>query len=317
MWPFHRLHQLTNQELLPLPLIHTHSLVQAFMAYAGGVFTPDHDCVTTANGPYSPPSQKDCATEVDHAMLLVGYGTDSATGLHYWCVCVCACGVRRLNPSSTQPNPNPGPGPKCTITPQRRIIKNTWSATWGEGGYMRIQRNSALAPCGTACLSAFPVAAVQGFATTDAGTWGDDDVVEEGKDQTTAQKIVETIKDITNRAAAALDEAGEAIQVCLPSGFGWLVGGVKKIACRCIYPSIHPFIHSDPSHTHTLNSPKTTNIQSASAKLKTLDIRILAVAITFSAVFSLAFFYYCCCVRRWRRQRRVRLELERERGRWV
>jgi len=86
-----------------------------------------------------------------------------------------------------------------------------------------------------------------------------------------------------------------------------------------MYLSIHPPLHSfrPLTHTHTLNSPKTTNIQSASAKLKTLDIRILAVAITFSAVFSLAFFYYCCCVRRWRRQRRARLELERERGRWV
>lgn len=92
------------------------------------------------------------------------------------------------------------------------------------------------------------------------------------------------------------------------------------------------------------------------ANLKTLDVRILAVAVAFGIIFFLAFLcvdvglsvwvlamymhaslesryqptylthhkqtktinsYYCCCVRRWRRRRRLRLELERERARWV
>lgn len=52
------------------------------MAYAGGIFTPDHDCVTTVGA--APPDQDACAKEVDHAMLLVGYGTDRATGLDFW-----------------------------------------------------------------------------------------------------------------------------------------------------------------------------------------------------------------------------------------
>lgn len=54
------------------------------MAYAGGVFTHDQDCVTFATSTF--PTQQTCASAVDHAMLLVGYGTDRATGLDYWCV---------------------------------------------------------------------------------------------------------------------------------------------------------------------------------------------------------------------------------------
>lgn len=86
---------------------------------------------------------------------------------------------------------------------------------------MRLQRNTGLATCGTSCMSAFPIAAVQGFATTDAGTWGDDDVVEEGSGgRSTAQKIIEDIKDIADKAAAAFDEAGEKFKV------RWAVVGV-------------------------------------------------------------------------------------------
>lgn len=54
------------------------------MAYESGIFTPDLDCVTTVGT--TPPTQATCADEVDHAMLLVGYGHDKATGLDYWSV---------------------------------------------------------------------------------------------------------------------------------------------------------------------------------------------------------------------------------------
>ena len=57
------------------------------MLYKGGVLT------------------KSCGTHLNHAVLVVGYGKDSATGLDFW------------------------------------IIKNTWGNKWGEGGYARIQRS--------------------------------------------------------------------------------------------------------------------------------------------------------------------------------
>jgi len=46
-----------------------------------------------------------CGTSIDHAVLLTGYGTDSATGLKYW------------------------------------IVKNSWGQDWGEHGYFRLRRD--------------------------------------------------------------------------------------------------------------------------------------------------------------------------------
>ena len=60
------------------------------MLYKGGVLT------------------KGCGTvPLNHAVLLIGYGHDSATGLDFW------------------------------------IIKNQWGSKWGENGFARIQRNMA------------------------------------------------------------------------------------------------------------------------------------------------------------------------------
>jgi len=60
----------------------------------------------------------DCSSQLDHAVLAVGYGHDSQTGLDYW------------------------------------MIKNSWGANWGEDGFFRLERGRKL--CGILAWSAYP-----------------------------------------------------------------------------------------------------------------------------------------------------------------
>ncbi|XP_024533602.1 low-temperature-induced cysteine proteinase [Selaginella moellendorffii] len=74
-----------------------------FQHYASGVFTGH------------------CGEEINHGVLIVGYGTED--GLDYW------------------------------------IVKNSWAATWGDGGFVKMQRNTGKRGglCSINTLASYPV----------------------------------------------------------------------------------------------------------------------------------------------------------------
>jgi C1A family cysteine protease len=77
---------------------------EVFQGYTGGVI-----------------NDASCGTQLDHGVLVVGYGHDSASGLDYW------------------------------------KVKNSWSATWGMDGYVLIARGTGGAGmCGIASLPSYP-----------------------------------------------------------------------------------------------------------------------------------------------------------------
>lgn len=74
----------------------------ALQLYGGGVLT------------------KECGSKVDHAVLIVGYGSDA--GLKYW------------------------------------KVKNSWGGNWGENGYVRIERGlKGAGECGINSMASYPV----------------------------------------------------------------------------------------------------------------------------------------------------------------
>jgi C1A family cysteine protease len=67
----------------------------------------------------------DCGTNLDHGVLVVGYGADEDTGALYW------------------------------------LVKNSWGVTWGDQGYVKIARSTSTSDpgiCGIAMQPSFPTA---------------------------------------------------------------------------------------------------------------------------------------------------------------
>jgi len=48
----------------------------------------------------------DCGPNINHAVILVGYGKDLVSGLDYW------------------------------------LVRNSWGVSWGEAGYIRLKRTA-------------------------------------------------------------------------------------------------------------------------------------------------------------------------------
>ena len=65
-----------------------------------------------------------CGTNLDHGVLTVGYGTDENSGIDYW------------------------------------LVKNSWGPSWGDEGYIKIERSdstSSPGTCGIAMQPSYPV----------------------------------------------------------------------------------------------------------------------------------------------------------------
>lgn len=92
--------------LMEQPVITAVQATNNWGGYSHGVLD-DYLCCDAA-------SDSSCVYNLNHAVLVVGYGHDSASGLDYW------------------------------------LIKNSWSTSWGESGYFKLKRGTG--HCGVGSL---------------------------------------------------------------------------------------------------------------------------------------------------------------------
>jgi C1A family cysteine protease len=111
-----------------------HASMPDFQSYSSGIYN-NMACPGTTGGP---------AANNNHAVLIVGYGTDAATGLDYWIV-----------------KNSWGGWPKCTTTKQcitttctSYYLITSCTPGWGQGGYMLLRRGVNM--CGIANYAIIP-----------------------------------------------------------------------------------------------------------------------------------------------------------------
>lgn len=105
-----------NEALMKLELVHHGPMAVAFEVYDD--FLHYHKGIyhhTGLRDPFNP------FELTNHAVLLVGYGTDPATGVDYW------------------------------------IVKNSWGTSWGENGYFRIRRGRDECAIESIAVAATPI----------------------------------------------------------------------------------------------------------------------------------------------------------------
>lgn len=95
------------------PLAVAFEVYDDFMHYGGGIY--HHTGLQDKFNPFQ---------LTNHAVLLVGYGTDSTTGEKYW------------------------------------LVKNSWGEGWGEKGYFRIRRGTNECAIESIAVSASPITKV-------------------------------------------------------------------------------------------------------------------------------------------------------------
>lgn len=115
----------------------------SFLMYSGGI--------------YDDPK---CGALLNHAILLVGYGT-TLSGAPLALSCLPAARTDPLGSPTTLPNHpsffHRAPGRDYWIA------KNSWGSMWGEKGYMRIARGASGLPGGLCGLAKSPSFAIGGF----------------------------------------------------------------------------------------------------------------------------------------------------------
>lgn len=126
----------------------------AFMAYSSGIFTPDQDCLPKEGEV----TAEACAQEVDHAMVLVGYGQEEG-GKTFW------------------------------------VLKNSWGTTWGEGGYMKMLRGAGReeGKCGTSCVGVLAITVVQGWNLVPMEEWKKEEEEGGGRALDKVRNVLETV----------------------------------------------------------------------------------------------------------------------------
>ena len=113
-----------NEELMRISLVRDGPLAVSFkyggifddfVSYGTGIYSPTDVKHDNPNGEYNP------FVEVNHSVLIVGYGVDSKTSKKYW------------------------------------IVKNSWGASWGEQGYFNIDRGTNAKGIESIAVEAIPI----------------------------------------------------------------------------------------------------------------------------------------------------------------